>query len=55
MSLLTEILRDSDYGLSLFGDSAVKELEKRIIKKEAKDQKKYFVNWYLFSSDTIPV
>ncbi|MBA7592223.1 hypothetical protein ES708_34401 [subsurface metagenome] len=34
MSLLLEILKDSDYGLKLFGEFEVKELEKRIIEKE---------------------
>ncbi len=44
MSLLTEILRDSNYGLSLFSDDELQELESRIIEKEFKGQKKYFAN-----------
>ena len=44
MSLLLRILKDSDYGLKLFGEFEVKELEKRIIEKEVKGQKEYFVN-----------
>ncbi len=44
MSLLLEILKDSDYGLKLFGEFEVKELEKRIIEKEVKGQKNYFIN-----------
>jgi type I restriction enzyme M protein len=44
MSLLVEILRDSNYGLSLFSDDELQELESRIIEKESKGQKKYFIN-----------
>lgn len=44
MTLLAEILRDSEYGLTLFGGSELKELERRIIEKETKGQKKHFIN-----------
>lgn len=44
MSLLTEILKNSDYGLSLFSDDELKEIESRIVEKESKGQKKYFIN-----------
>jgi len=43
MSILTKILINSDYGLTLFGDHELKELENRIVEKETKGQNKYFV------------
>ena len=44
MSLLVEILRDSNYGLSLFSDKELQELERKITEKKSKGKKQYFIN-----------
>jgi type I restriction enzyme M protein len=44
MSLLSDILRDSNYGLTLFTESELNEFESHIVERDTKGQKKYFVN-----------
>jgi len=44
MSILSNILKDSNYGLTLFENNEIEELERRIIEKDIGGQKKYFVN-----------
>ena len=44
MSILLNILKDSKYGLTLFENNEIDELEGQIIEKDIGGQKKYFIN-----------
>ena len=44
MSILLNILKDSKYGLTLFENNEIDELERQIIEKDVGGQKKYFIN-----------
>lgn len=44
MSILLDILKDSKYGLTLFENNEIDELEGIIIEKDIGGQKKYFIN-----------
>jgi type I restriction enzyme M protein len=44
MSILLDILKDTEYGLNLFEENEIEALEKRIIEKTISGQKKYYVN-----------
>jgi len=44
MTIIHDILRDSDYGLTLFSDKEIKNLSKKITVKEDKNKKSYYIN-----------
>lgn len=44
MSILSDILKDTEYGLDLFNEDEIKEIENRIIEKTVNGQKKYYIN-----------
>jgi len=44
MPMLKDILKDSNYGLSLFSDDEIKVLEDKIVEKSIKGKNKYFIN-----------
>lgn len=44
MTILSDILKDTDYGLNLFSEDEIKEIESRVTKRIIKGQKKYYVN-----------
>lgn len=44
MSILSDILKETEYGLDLFNEDEIKEIENRIIEKYTNGQKKYYVN-----------
>jgi len=43
MSILSDILKDTEYGLDLFTEDEIKEIENRVFKKTIGGQKKYYV------------
>mgnify|MGYP001587266750 CR=1 FL=1 len=46
MSILSEILKDSAYGFSLFSTDETAQLEVSVLQKEQKGQNKYFLKYF---------
>lgn len=44
MTILQEILKDSNYGLTLFSDNEIKLIESKITKKQSKGKTKFYIN-----------